>query len=78
MSLLEIVLYLMVAFVGGAIVFSRRPINQLFIYSMYGGLMTLLFFVLHAPDVALSELTVGTLLIPLMVLVTMMRTGNVP
>ncbi len=76
MSLLEIVLYLVVAVVGGAVVFSKRPVNQLFIYSLYGGLMALLFFALHAPDVALSELTVGTLAIPLMVLVALMKTAD--
>lgn len=76
MSLLEIVLYLLVAVVAAMVVFSKRPVNQLFTYSMYGGMMTLLFFVLHAPDVALSELTVGTLAIPLMVLVTLMKTGD--
>jgi len=75
-SLLEIVLYVLVAVVATAVVFSKRPVNQLFIYSMYGGIMTLLFFVLHAPDVALSELTVGTLAVPLMVLVTLMKTGD--
>lgn len=76
MSLLEIVLYVLVTVVATAVVFSKRPVNQLFIYSMYGGMMTLLFFVLHAPDVALSELTVGTLAVPLMVLVTLMKTGD--
>jgi len=76
MSLLEFVLFLAVAVVGGAVVFSKRPVNQLFIYSMYGGVLTLLFFVLHAPDVALSELTVGTLAVPLMVLVALMKTAD--
>jgi uncharacterized MnhB-related membrane protein len=76
MSLLEIILYVLVAVVATVVVFSKRPVNQLFIYSMYGGMMALLFFVLHAPDVALSELTVGTLAVPLMVLVTLMKTGD--
>jgi uncharacterized MnhB-related membrane protein len=76
MSLLEFVLFLSVAIVGGAVVFSKRPVNQLFIYSMYGGVLTLLFFVLHAPDVALSELAVGTLAVPLMVLVALMKTAD--
>lgn len=76
MSLLEIILYVLVGTVATAIVFSKRPVNQLFVYSMYGGIMALLFFVLHAPDVALSEITVGTLAVPLMVLVTMMKTGD--
>jgi uncharacterized MnhB-related membrane protein len=43
---------------------------------MYGGVLTLLLFVLHAPDVALSELAVGTLAVPLMVLVTLMKTAD--
>lgn len=76
MSLLEIILYVLVGAVATVIVFSKRPVNQLFIYSMYGGIMALLFFVLHAPDVALSEITVGTLAVPLMVLVTLMKTGD--
>lgn len=76
MSLLEIVLYVLVGLVATVVVFSKRPVNQLFIYSMYGGMMALLFFVLHAPDVALSEITVGTLAVPLMVLVTLMKTGD--
>jgi uncharacterized MnhB-related membrane protein len=76
MSLLEFVLFVAVAVVGAAVVFSKRPVSQLFIYSMYGGVMTLLFFVLHAPDVALSELTVGALAVPLMVLVALMKTAD--
>jgi uncharacterized MnhB-related membrane protein len=76
MSLLEFALFLAVAIVGGAVVFSKRPVNQLFIYSTYGGVLTLLFFVLHAPDVALSELTIGTLAVPLMVLVALMKTAD--
>jgi uncharacterized MnhB-related membrane protein len=76
MSLLEIVLYVLVAVTATIVVFSKRPVSQLFIYSMYGGMMALLFFVLHAPDVALSEVTVGTLAVPVMVLVTLMKTGD--
>ena len=76
MSLLEIVLYVLVAFFGAAVVFSKRPVNQLFIYTTFGMLLALLFFALHAPDVALSEIAVGTLAVPVMVLVALMKTGN--
>ena len=76
MSLLEIIVYLVVAFLGAAVVFSKRPINQLFVYTSFGLALTLLFFVLHAPDVALSELAVGTLGIPLLVLVVLMKTAD--
>ena len=76
MSLIEIVLYLLVAIFGAAVVFSKRPVNQLFIYTTFGLVLALLFFVLHAPDVALSEIAVGTLAVPMMVLVTLMKTGD--
>lgn len=76
MSLIEIVLYTLVAFFGAAVVFSKRPVNQLFIYTTFGMLLSLLFFVLHAPDVALSEIAVGTIAVPLMVLVALMKTGD--
>jgi uncharacterized MnhB-related membrane protein len=76
MSLLEIALYLLVVIVGTVLVFTKRPINQLFVYTAFGISLTLLFFVLHAPDVALSELAVGTLILPLVVLIALMKTGN--
>jgi len=76
MSLLQIVLYLLVAVFGAAVVFSKRPVNQLFVYTTFGMLLALLFFVLHAPDVALSEIAVGTLAVPIMVLVTLMKTSR--
>lgn len=76
MSLIQIVLYVLIAFFGAAVVFSKRPVNQLFIYTTFGMLLALLFFVLHAPDVALSEIAVGTIAVPAMVLVALMKTGD--
>lgn len=76
MSLLQVVLYLFVAVLGAAVVFSKRPINQLFVYTAFGLSLSLLFFTLHAPDVALSEIAVGTLAIPMLVLVTLMKTAD--
>lgn len=78
MSLLEIVAYVLVAIMGTAVVFTKRPVNALIVYAAFGIALTLLFFVLHAPDVAFSELAVGTLALPIMVLVALMKTGNVP
>jgi uncharacterized MnhB-related membrane protein len=51
-------------------------VNQVFIYTTFGMMLALLFFVLHAPDVALSEVAVGTLAVPVMVLVALMKTGD--
>jgi uncharacterized MnhB-related membrane protein len=76
MSLLQIVLYVLVAFLGSAVVFSKRPVNQLFIYTTFGMSLAVLFFALHAPDVGLSEIAVGTLAVPIMVLVALMKTSD--
>jgi uncharacterized MnhB-related membrane protein len=76
MSLIEIFLYLLVPTVGTVLVFTRRPVNQLFVYTAFGISLSLLFFVLHAPDVALSEIAVGTLILPTVVLIALMKTGN--
>lgn len=70
-SLLLAVAYLLVALGGTLVVLTRDPRRQIIIFSVYGMLLTLLFMVLKAPDVALSELAVGTAALPLMLLVTL-------
>jgi len=58
---------------GVAVVFSRDPQRQAVTLSVYGMLMTLLFFLLAAPDVALSQVVVGTVLVPLMVMLAIRK-----
>jgi len=58
---------------GVAVVFSDDPQRQAVTLSVYGLLMTLLFFLLAAPDVALSQLGVGMVLVPLMVMLTIRK-----
>lgn len=58
---------------GVAVVFSDDPQRQAVTLSVYGMLMTLLFFLLAAPDVALSQVVVGTVLVPLMVMLTIRK-----
>lgn len=78
MSLVEALLFLLVAVVGTAVVFQHRVLKQVFVYSLFGGTLGLLFFVLQAPDVALSEIAIGTLAVPLMVFIGIMKTGGSP
>jgi uncharacterized MnhB-related membrane protein len=54
-------------------VFSDDPQRQAVTLSVYGLLMTLLFFLLAAPDVALSQVVVGTVLVPLMVMLSIRK-----
>lgn len=78
MSLLQVASYLLVCVLGTAVTLTRRPGNQILVYGAFGTSLALLFFVLHAPDVALSEAAVGSIALPVMVLVTMMKTADRP
>lgn len=53
-----------------AVVFSDAPERQAVTLSIFGTTLVVLFVVLQAPDVALSELGVGTAVVPLMVMLT--------
>lgn len=50
------------------VVLTGDPARQAVVLSVYGVLLTVLFVVFQAPDVALSQVAVGTVLVPLMVL----------
>jgi energy-converting hydrogenase B subunit D len=58
----------MVALTGTAVVLTHAPQQQAVTLSFFGLTLTGLFTVLQAPDVALSQLAVGTAFVPLMVL----------
>ena len=58
---------------GAAVVFSSDPQRQAVTLSVYGLLLTVLFMLLAAPDVALSQVVVGTAIIPLMVMLTIRK-----
>jgi energy-converting hydrogenase B subunit D len=68
------VILALVAVGGAAVVFTREPRQQAIVASMYGLLLTALFFALQAPDVALSELAVGMVAVPLMILLALSKT----
>ena len=66
-------LLLLIAITGFAIVRTRDVVNQLLALGFYGLLMALMFFVFQAPDVALSQITVGAVALPLMVILALTR-----
>jgi len=71
MSTLQVVALVLVA--GGAtvVVTTREPVRQVIALSTYGLLLAVLFFAFQAPDVTLSELCVGGVALPLMLLLTL-------
>jgi energy-converting hydrogenase B subunit D len=56
-----------------AVVFTDDPQRQAVTLSVYGLLMTVLFLLLAAPDVALSQVVVGTAIVPLMVMLAIRK-----
>jgi energy-converting hydrogenase B subunit D len=73
MSPLLTVSFLLVAAGGAVVVWTREPSRQAVVLSVYGVLLTLLFVLLQAPDVALSQVAVGTAVVPLMVLLAVRK-----
>ncbi len=76
LALLVLVL-LLVAIAAAAVVLTRDPRRQAIVLSIFGMTLTIFFLVLQAPDVALSELTVGSVALPLMILVALEKTKRI-
>jgi len=64
------VLLVLTAAVGTAVVFTGEPGRLAITLSAYGLVLSLLFLAFQAPDVALSQVAVGSAVVPLMVLLT--------
>lgn len=67
------VMFLLVATAATVVVCTRDPSRQAVVLSVYGVLLALLFVLLQAPDVALSQVAVGTAVVPLMVLLAVRK-----
>jgi uncharacterized MnhB-related membrane protein len=74
MDVLQLITFIMVAAAGTAVVLVRDPLPQSMAASIYGMLLAILFMVLQAPDVVLSEMVVGAAAFPLMVMLTVAKT----
>jgi energy-converting hydrogenase B subunit D len=66
-------LFVLLAVGGLAVVLMRDPLRQALLVGIYGLLLALLFFVLQAPDVALSQIVVCTVAMPVMILLTLAK-----
>ena len=73
MTVLEATILLLVAAGGTCVVAVRDPLRQAIVVSLFGILLAILFFVLQAPDVALSEIVVGAVALPLMILLSLAK-----
>lgn len=73
MTVLQVAALAAVAIGGGAIVVSPDPLRQVLVLGIYGMSLTFLFFVFQDPDVALSEIVVSTVGLPVMVLLALRK-----
>ena len=73
MTALQAAALILVVVAGTAIVFVPDPLRQALVLSMFGLALTLLFFVFQAPDVALSELVVGSVGMPVIILAALRK-----
>lgn len=73
MTVLQVVALLVVAIAGTATVAVRSPARQVIVASFHGLALTIMFFVYAAPDVALSQLTVSMIAVPIMALLALAK-----
>ena len=73
MTVLQIVALVAVTAGGTATVLVRDPVRQALVSGVFGLTLAFLFFVVGAPDVALSQIVVATVAVPLMVLLTLAK-----
>jgi energy-converting hydrogenase B subunit D len=73
MDALQVTLLVLVAAGATAVVLIRAPVRQVLMLSTYGVLLAVLFLAFQAPDVTLSELTVGAVLLPAILLLTLAK-----
>lgn len=66
-------LLLLMAVSGLAVVTTRDVTQQVITLSFYGLVTALMFFFYQAPDVALSQIAVGSVALPLMVILAISR-----
>ena len=73
MDVLQLTLLVLVAAGATAVVLIREPVRQVIMLSVYGVLLAVLFLAFQAPDVTLSELTVGAVALPVLLLLTLAK-----
>lgn len=73
MNALQLVILVLVAAAATGVVLVRVPVRQAIALSAYGLLLALLFLAFQAPDVTLSELSVGAVALPILLLLTLAK-----
>jgi energy-converting hydrogenase B subunit D len=73
---LQISALVVVGLTGTAIALTPSPMRQTLLLAIFGFALTALFFAFQAPDVALSELVVSGVAMPLIILAALRRLAD--
>lgn len=68
MTAIQVTALIVAACAGTGVVFAADALRQTLVLGIYGLVLTVLFFVFQAPDVALSEVVVSGIAVPVIVL----------
>lgn len=71
MTAVQAVLLVLVAVAGTLLALTREPLRQAILAGIFGLTLGLLFLALQAPDVALSQIVVGGVALPAMILLAL-------
>ena len=66
----------LIAIGAPAVVAARDPVRQAVVASLYGLCLGILFFSFQAPDVALSNIVIGAVALPTMIMLAIAKTRN--
>jgi energy-converting hydrogenase B subunit D len=72
-TVLQIVGLVAVMLGGTAVVLTGEPLRQTMVLGVFGFALTFLFFTFQAPDVALSEIVISGIGLPLIVLAALRK-----
>jgi energy-converting hydrogenase B subunit D len=72
-TVLQIAALALVALGGTGVVAASDPLRQTIVLGIFGMALAVLFFVFQAPDVALSEIVVSTVGLPVMILLALRK-----
>ena len=70
---LQVVAMVLVGVGALAVVLSRNPLRQVLVAGIYGVLLAVLFLIFQAPDVALSQVVVGSAALPALLLIALAK-----
>lgn len=70
---IQVTILAFVGISGTAVVLTRDPRSQVVGLTFYGLVLALAFFIFQAPDVALSQLVIGAVALPLMFMLALTK-----